>query len=277
MILADYHNHCNFSTDSKATPESMLEQAISLGIRRYCFTDHMDLDFPLDPKEFIFDVDEYFKKLNELSEQYGHQIMVRKGIELGLRNEPEVRDSLKDRYEALVNAHPFDYVIGSVHCLEYCDPYYSDYWERHSAEEGLRLYFEVILDCCMFYDSYDVLGHLDYLRRYVPKDRSYDLMQYTDLYDAILKTIISKGKGLEVNTSYYGKGGNEPHPNRFILNRYRELGGDLITIGSDAHDPSHLGVGYEDARRLLLSLGYRYYATFEGRKPSYHDIPTHVR
>ena len=273
MITADFHNHTSFSTDSSASPSEMLERAIELGITRYCITDHMDLDFPLDPKQFVFDPTEYFSCLNRLGERYSHDITLYKGIEIGLRNETELRESLKMRYDELLKSYPFDFVIGSVHCLEYCDPYYPDYWERHSAEEGLRLYFEAVLDCVTDYDNFDVLGHMDYLRRYVPKGRDYDLLRFTDLFDAILKILISRGKGLEVNTSFYAKGGSEPHPNCFILKRYRELGGDLITIGSDAHSPKALGAGYEDTRRLLLQNGYRYYAVFCGRKPEYHELP----
>lgn len=263
MITADYHVHSNFSSDSKASMESMIEQAITLGFERICFTDHMDYDFPKQyGLPFEFDVADYFKKLNELKETYQGKIKILCGIECGLR------PYLAERFHALITSHPFDFVICSSHLIDDLDPYHKDFWEGRSKEEGLRLYFDSILANIRAYDDFDVYGHLDYVIRYVPNhDTSYDYEDYKEEIDKILTLLIQKGKGIEINTAGYKYGLNMPHPHSEIIKRYVALGGRILTIGSDGHMPEHLAYDFETARELLLSLGITEYTVFENRKP----------
>lgn len=290
MIIADYHVHSDFSSDGLATMEQMIEKAIRLGLKKLCFTDHMDYDYPqVGNYSFVFDIEEYQKKLARLKEIYRPGIEILTGVELGLQ--PQVTDQM----EALVKNNPFDFVIGSTHVVDRVDPYYPEFWEDISEEEGILRYFQAILENCRLFDGFQVCGHIDYIVRYIPTSVTYkqilrsemitsqDRLQreeaytkiyslysydkYADLLDEILKTLLTQGKGIEVNTSGLRYGLKYAHPRTEILKRYRELGGELITIGSDAHSPEYLCYDFPKIEELLRSLGYRYYATFVGGKP----------
>lgn len=272
MITADYHNHTSFSSDSDASPESMAQRAVSLGLKTLCITDHMDYLFPKQyaPMSFVFDPDAYFAALQPLKEKYRGKLEIRIGIELGLRNEPDVRPACIDYYKKLTADYPFDFVIGSTHVLEHLDPYYPEYWESRSRADGLRAYFEAILEDVDDYDTFDVYGHLDYLVRYIPDGvRDYRFADYSGLIGAILKKLIESGRGIELNTAGYKYGLSFAHPRPEVLKLYRKLHGELLTIGSDAHAPEHLAYDFARAKELLRSLGYRYYTVYRGRKPEF--------
>ncbi len=268
MITADYHVHTSFSSDSDAPMESMIEKAISLGFTRICITDHMDYDFPITNNlPFLFDPEAYVHKISALKKQYRDQIKLCMGIECGMR------PYLAERYNNLLHQYNFDFVIASSHLVGDIDMYYPENWEGISEEEGYRIYFETILDIINSFDNFDVYGHLDYIIRYGPsKGANYNYELYRDLFDEILKKIISMGKGIEVNTAGYKYGLGRPNPSPEILKQYKELGGTILTIGSDGHKPEHLAYDFNEARKLLLSLGFTQYTVFENRKPIYLDL-----
>ena len=119
-------------------------------------------------------------------------------------------------------------------------------------------------------DCFDSYGHLDYVVRYGPaRNLNYSYEAYQDLIDPILKTLIEKGKGLECNTGGLRYGLGHPNPCEDILRRYRQLGGEILTIGSDAHSPEQVGYGFQTASRLLAACGFRYYTVFHRRKPEF--------
>lgn len=283
MISADYHVHSNFSSDGKATMEQMIEQAIRLGLKRLCFTDHMDYDYPqVGNYTFQFDIDAYLEAINQIKGKYGNIIKILTGIELGLQ--PHLG---KELYE-LTDRVPFDFIIGSSHVVDDKDPYLPDYWVGITEEEGIRRYFETIIHNCKAYQGFHVYGHIDYIIRYVPRiidwkrnnygsgkvkipadlvEEIYPYNKYSDIIDEALKTILHYGKGIEVNTSGLTRGFEAPHPRIEILQRYRELGGEIITIGSDSHVPETICHSFDYTATLLYSLGYRYYAVYEEGKP----------
>lgn len=263
MIRADFHVHTDFSSDSTTPMEDMVKRGIELGLERICFTDHMDYDFPVTLNyTFVFEPEDYFQKLTELQDKYRGKIKILKGIELGLQ------PHLGERYQKLVQAYPFDFIIGSTHLVQGIDPYLPKYWESHSKEEGVHLYFEEITRNLMNYDGFLINGHLDYMIRYAPDTNTdFAYTDYADAIDTMLRTIISKGKGIEINSSGLKYGLKVPHPHTDIIKRYRELGGELITIGSDAHKTEHLAYDFNQIESLLMDLGFRYYAVYEEQKP----------
>lgn len=277
MILADYHTHTAFSDDSESTPESMAKRAVALGLKTLCITDHMDYLYPekYAPTRFVFDADKYFAKLTALKETYEDRLELCIGVELGLRNEPALKEACADYYRKLCAHYPFDFIIGSTHVLEDLDPYYPEYWETHSKSQGMRAYYESILENIGIYDMFQVYGHLDYLVRYLPQEfdnwcrqTDYCFSDYEELISEILKKLIASGRGIEVNTSgtqKYGLPFAHPHPK--VLKLYKNLGGEIITIGSDAHHPKYMAGGFASTRELLLSLGFSYYTVYRKREP----------
>ena len=274
MIYGDYHTHTCFSTDSTAKPEDMIERAIALGLTQYCITDHMDYLYPHNKNgEFTFNVKDYWTCLTELKERYASKIELLIGVELGLRNEADCKHQVKCFFEQLVKQYSFDFVLGSTHVLDNYDPYLKGFWEHRSKEEGLFNYFHSIEQNAKYYSMFQVYGHLDYIIRYVPGDiKDYSVSEFIDSIDAALLALIDAGKGIECNTSGYKYGLNSPHPKLEILKRYRELGGEIITIGSDAHKTEFIAHEFEKASQLLQSLGFRYYTTYRNQIPKFHKL-----
>lgn len=271
MITADYHLHSHNSGDSKAPMEAMITSAIANGLKYMCFTEHMDLDFPIsdDTPEGTYEVDipSYKKELLFYKDKYRDKISINYGIEIGLQ--PQV---VKANQE-LVSSNDFDFVIGSQHLIDRQDPYYSSFWEGKDEKASIRKYFEETYDNLKLFSDIDVLGHIDYAVRYTPsKGASYDPGDYMDIIDEILTYIIKKDIGIDLNTSALSKGLNNPNPHPLILKRYKELGGNIITFGSDAHVPENVAGHFEDVREIAISCGFTEYYTFEARQKTSHRL-----
>lgn len=262
-IRYDYHLHSDFSGDCDIPSEVMIERAVELGLSGLCFTEHHDQDIPEQEFDFILNFDSYFKKMERLKSQYGDRLWLCSGMEFGMiRHLPPVLSGLLAKY-------PFDFIIASLHFIDGKDPYYPEFFEgrseRECYEEFLQTEYELLK--CFPPGSYDTLGHMDFIVRYGPnQNREYSYEAYADYIDPILRHLIENGKCLEVNTGGFKYGLGEPNPCAGVLRRYRELGGELLTIGSDAHDPKYLCFDFDRAQALLESLGFRYYAVFKERK-----------
>lgn len=275
MITADQHTHCNFSTDSETSPESMVQGAIEKGLTQLTLTDHMDLDYPGSTNEnplFEFDPAEYFQKLVPLKEACQDNLYLGIGIELGLR---PGREDLNLKMHQLLRNYSFDFVLGSVHLLDNYDPYYESYWAGRSAKDILSKYFNDMLTSLKEYDNFDSLGHLDYLIRYIPPycgDKDYAYKEYAEIIDEIFKLLIHKNKALEINTAGLIKGLTCFHPKLEVLKRYLELGGELLTIGSDGHSPDKIATEFAKTEELLRTLNVRGYYVYKNRKPEFVEF-----
>ncbi len=261
-VLSDYHVHTSFSGDCKIVAEVMIEEAIQKGIRHLCLTDHMDYDYIDSAVCFEFDTAEYFRRLLPMKEKYADQIDLAIGIELGLQ------PYLSKKHHNLVFSHSFDFILGSVHLVHCKDPYYPAYFQGREEEDAYQEYFQCVLQNLEAYSNFDVFGHLDYVVRYGPNQNTYySYQKYQEIIDEILRSLIKKDIGLEVNTGGYKYGLGVPNPCPEIICRYRELGGKIITLGSDAHDPAFLSYEFERAATLLKSCGFSSYYIFHNRKP----------
>ena len=261
-MIADCHMHTEFSTDSEADMELMAKTAIALGLDHICFTDHFDMDFP--GGEFQLDTPAYMEKVMKIRERYQDRIYIGFGVELGMQ------EHLSERIRNYTAQYPFDYVIGSMHLLDGKDPYDGEIYKTLGDEQAFRRYFEATAQMLEKDMDINSLGHLDYVVRY--GDYSlYSYKKYADEIDTILKSLIHRGIALEINTGGLRKMPfTNPHPD--VIRRYRELGGELITAGADAHMPEHVGFAFNQVKDLLESCGFSYYTVFKQRKPIFLKI-----
>ena len=259
MITADLHTHSSFSTDSDEPLFEMAKSAIQKGLTTLCLTEHMDFDYPTG--EFQLEVRSYRDELLRVRGEFSGRLDILFGVELGLL------DYLSDTLYEFISKWDFDFVIGSAHQIDGYDPYYPEYFEKYGGKNGILRFFEGMLASVKNFDDYDVLGHIDYIVRYSP-EQSYDPFDFREVLDEILKTVISKGKGIEINTKGLDSLGYV-HPNMWILKRYKELGGEIVTVGSDAHDGSRIAADFDLAEQALKSAGFERYTIFRNRKPGF--------
>ena len=262
-MIWDAHIHTLFSGDCETDISDILDQAKANHLPGITITDHLDLVYPEDPTLFLLDLPQYDKTIRDLRSK-SFDIPVRYGIELGLA------EGTEQDYAKIVTTYDYDFVIGSSHMVHGKDPYYPEYFAGRTVKQAYEEYFESILENIRYWDGFDVYGHLDYVVRYGTDDRNpYDPNEYMDLFDEILKELISRGKGIEVNAAGLAYGLAHPHPAIPIIQRYRDLGGEILTIGSDAHKKENVGYAFAQIPDLLRACGFQYYCVFQNRKPEY--------
>lgn len=263
--LCDFHLHSDLSSDSHTPMEKMIRSGIDAGISVMCFTEHMDLHFPKQyAMDFQVDMDAYQKTFAVCQKKYAPLVDLRFGIELG------IQPHLTEELQSLVNKYPFDFIIGSSHIINSIDPYYPQFWEGRTEYQAVSEYFAATLDNLETFSDFDVYGHIDYVIRYAPeKNKNYAYRTYREILDEILCTLISKHIGIEINTAGFKYGLGHPNPCEEILMRYRELGGEIITMGSDAHSHEYVGYYFPQAKEILKACGFTHYTIFKNRKPEF--------
>ena len=276
-MLADYHVHTEYSDDSVYPMENVVTDAIALGLNEICFTDHVDYGvkddwgsgqairyhggWPLTNVHYP----KYAEEIKKMQSLYGDKIAIRMGLEFGVQTHtiPEFR--------ALFSKYPFDFIILSIHQVENLEFWTQDFQQGKTQQEYNERYYEEMLAVVQQYKEYSVLGHVDLITRY-DKNGVYPFKNVKPLIEKILRTAISDGKGIEFNTSYHRYGLSDTTPSTDILKLYRELGGKIITIGSDSHKPEHLGAYIKEAKELLKGLGYTQFCTYKNMSPIFHDL-----
>ena len=265
--MFDYHLHSSLSFDSTQSMEELVKAAEIAGLRNFS-TEHMDLDPSGLTHDMELDFDRYEKSYSALLASHP-RLVVRKGMELG------VIPFQTKQCAKIAATHPMDFIICSLHFIDGYDPYYMDIYDKYSVSEVYRLYLRDLADCLYQYKDYDVVGHIGYPSKYFrgshPTVFRYE--DFPDQLDQILKTIVSDGKGIEINTSAFDKLRRIFIPSRSILARYRELGGRIVTVGSDAHTPEKVGQHIQKALQLLKEMGFESVYTFAQRKPIPHPLP----
>ena len=269
MELFDNHNHSQFSFDGVRTSiEASARAAVSAGLKGICFSDHCDhyvppmkADFE-DLKPEYFDVDEQQAEITRVQGLLGDSIKILKGIEIGMYEDchDEIRNVLRN--------NPFDQVLASVHYIEQTDPYYGGYYDDKDWKQAYGKYLETIYREMTWLEDFDIMGHYDYIVRYAPYPvTSIRYRDFGDIFDEMFRYLIQEGKALEINTkSYEGHRGRIVDLDLDVLHRYRERGGEIISLGSDSHEASRVGAGFSHHAALLKSLGFRWTAHYENRK-----------
>lgn len=255
--------HSDFSADCSTPMEETIESAIDKGVRGICFTEHVDFDYPDPSISFELDVENYEKKLQQMKKHYGEKISIKKGVEIG------VEPYLLPRYQAFLSENKFDFIICSMHTAERKDLHSGNFFEGKTVEEAYRIYYEELLYCVKHFKDYDILGHIDLVKRYTQEKSKND---FHDLLQQIFNQIIPDGKGIELNTSGFRYGLNSGMPSTDILKLYKACGGEIITLGSDSHIASTVAYRFKESLELLRDIGFTYITTFSERKPSFHLI-----
>lgn len=262
MFYSDYHMHTNFSSDSKTPIEEMVKKSIEIGLKEIAITDHIDFDYPDKDYPFLYDYKTYYETINNLKEKYMSKITILTGVEIGLQ--PHIKNNIDD----LLKNNSYDFIIGSTHCTDKKELCTSLFFENKDKFQAYNEYFEDVLNSVKLYDCYNVYGHLDYIVRYgTYADKSLDYNTYKEIIDEILINIIKKDKGIEINTSGFRYGLNCTHPKLYVVKRYKELGGKIITVGSDAHSPEYIASNFNSAYDILKESGFKYITTFKNQKP----------
>ncbi|MCI9183811.1 MAG: histidinol-phosphatase HisJ family protein [Lachnospiraceae bacterium] len=276
-MLADYHVHTEFSDDSTYPMEDVVKDTVRLGFDEICFTDHVDYGVKVDwdSKEEVtyrdgeplanVDYPKYVEQVRNLQEAYQGKISLKLGMEFG------VQMHTIPQFEALFSRYPFDFILLSVHQVEDKEFWTQDFQRGRTQIEYNERYYEEMLNLVNHYHNYSVLGHLDLIVRY-DEMGVYPFARVRPYIEEILKKVIKEGKGIEVNTSSHRYGLADSTPSKEILRLYRELGGEVITIGSDSHKPEHLGTYLEEAKGLLKSLGFLKFCTYKNMRPIFHDL-----
>lgn len=272
-ILWDTHLHTNFSTDSNTPLTVQLSQGEQLGLTGVCVTDHMDYEFPVmemkDSMEgipFCFDWDSYVKVIQEAASH--SPLAIYTGVECGL----QTKETVIQKNKRLRRQPELDYMIGSLHLVDQKDPYYPSFWEGRDPHACIRQYFESLYENLQCFHEFDSLGHLDYIVRYAPQDFLYDPKSYEDILDAILTYLILKDIALEINSSGWKTKGRCQNPHPDILTRYHERGGELITVGSDAHVPDYMAYHFDRVCEEMKKAGLRQYVVYQKHKPVFYDL-----
>ena len=264
LNLYDTHMHSHFSGDSEANPMEIAQKACELGLKGICFTDHLDIDYKETPGMFDLDIPAYQKGIADVKKEFADKLDICWGIELGLQ------PYLASQNNKVILENEFDFVIGSTHLVKQVDIYYPSYYEGRSEEACIREYFDETLKNVQSNVAFDVYGHLDFIVRYSPnKNKFYSYEKYSDLIDEILRTLIAKGKGIELNTAGLKYRLGHAHPTMDTLKRYKELGGEIITLGSDGHAPEQIAWDFVKVPEILKEAGFEYFTVFKERKPSF--------
>lgn len=256
-MRADYHIHSNFSVDSKLEMEEIVLKSIELGLDEICFTDHVDYDVKnhiVDKQEVNYP--EFFREYYRVKSLYEDKINIKIGLEFG------VQTHTIPRYVEDMKKYDVDFVLLSCHQIDNKELWLNQYQEGKSQIEYNRGYYEYLLKIVNEFSDFSVMGHLDVIKRYDPNgilDDEYVI----DLIESLLKKVIEMGKGIEVNTSSYRYNLPDLTPSTRILKLYYDLGGRILTMGSDTHRIEQLKDHFEEIILQLKAIGFDELYTFD--------------
>ena len=271
MFLSDYHSHTIFSSDAKNTMEEMALAAYNKGFSILCFTDHADdcmqeADLSFTPDKYIEKhgiYDEYLKVRDTLKDK----LTLRFGMELSAANQnPEMA-------KKLINLYPFDFIIGSVHNLTGTnDFYFLSYTDESECHSLMDRYLDEHIEMIKT-GGFDVIGHIGYPMKYMARNHiKLDIKDHWDKVKTLLTCAIEKGIGIEVNSSGLRDAISTTIPGYDIIKLYHDLGGEIITTGSDSHTSDVVGYGIYEATELIKEAGFKYVTVFNQRKSEFIKI-----
>ena len=245
----NFHTHSIFSFDSNTPIENMVREYLKYRYTAIGFSEHNDFDPSLDEYMYL-DIEKYFATIENLKKKY--PIELYKGVEI------DFQERFKTEIYNYINSYSFDYIIGSVHYIDSRAidlPNFKEFFYNLNEEDRRKIIKKYISENIKMLDTIliDIIGHIDLIKLYV----NFNLDDFIYDYEALLKKVIEKEVILEVNISAIRKGKNEPYPSYKLLNLYRELGGELITVSEDSHKVSDIFIHREEVEKKLRYLGFK--------------------
>lgn len=266
QYLCDYHTHSTNSMDGRDSVMAMCRSAAAAGFSEIVLTDHFE---PVDGNGECkyYKPGRYAKDIMDAREKLGGKIKIKMGVELG---QPHL---FPESSEKILNELPYDYVIGSAHRLSDGRDLYEMDYRNIKLEDMCSIYLKELKELAAW-GKFDCMGHLDLIKRYASTayNTRITLLSQYEMLKEVFEIIIPKGKGIEINTSGLRQAPKETMPGLDVLRLYRDMGGEVLTIGSDSHRTEDVGKGVNTALNLALEAGFKYITVFDERKPSWKKI-----
>lgn len=266
MYLVDYHTHSKYSYDGQEDIDSMCQEAIQKGLHEIAITDHYDM-FKDKKYAHAVDFENLYRDIGIAKAKYEGKLTVRAGIELG---QPQV---CPDESKRFLEKYELDFIIGSIHNLE--DAF--DIGEYDFLKKDIRLlwpeYLDALIEMATYYD-FDVMGHLTYPMRYVCAQIGIypNIDLHIERIKHLYQVLIESEKGIEINASGFFQPINRSMPDLELVKLYKTCGGEIITIGCDAHRLEHIGLATKQGLKVAKEAGFKYITTYEKRNPKFRNI-----
>lgn len=279
MNLIDCHSHTYHSPDAADSVLAMCEKAMSLGLKAYAVTDHCEVNrfygaehYSAAPKEYDtyhFDLD-FEKAMQEnlrIKDALAGKLNFLSGVELG---QATFDLPVADKIAADTR---LDFIIGSMHQVPDEDDFAFIDYSRYDAQALVGRYYEEVLRLCRW-GKFDVLAHLTYPLRYIEGEKGVkvDLTPFEETIRAAFKILIQSGKGIEINTSGLRQKYGKAFPSLEYIQLFREMGGEILSLGSDAHCVADLGKGITEGAEMAKAAGFKHLCYFKERKPVFVAI-----
>ena len=260
MYLYDYHMHSLNSSDGRNSITDMCVKAVAVGLREIAITDHFEPTRG-NEKYPYYKPDSYFFDMLKARVIFGTHVNIKYAVELGQPHlYPEY--SLK-----LIESYPYDYVLASAHKMKDDTDFGEIVYDQNNREDYCFKYLDE-LKSLVQWNRFDCIGHLDLVKRYASQyDVKVNFMDYREKLEEIFKILIKNGKGIEINTSGLRQHAKECLPGLDIVKFYRQLGGEIITVGSDAHNSEDVGKGIRDGIEIAKAAGFDYMTVYTRRQP----------
>ena len=266
-MRADYHVHSHISADCNTPMAEQVKAAAAAGLEEICFTDHLEYNYPEQYGiDFTVDLGEYRAAIEALPDL---GVRVKRGAEAGLTCAKEDAPHMAE----MVRSGGFDFVIASAHLVENIDPYFPGFYETRTVAQANKEYVACLYKYLTYFpdDCYCAVGHVDFGAKFNPdKTAKLHYAHCPDELDALFRHAIERGKCIEINTSTYRRFERD-YPGDW-LKRYRELGGEFVTFGGDAHYTQHVGYKFDIAREMAKAAGIRYFASSDSMLPTFLKI-----
>ncbi len=257
--VIDYHVHSDNSFDGKSDIDSTCQEGIKKGVQEICFTEHFSVD-PRDVSFGVLDYSKYTSEINKAQEKYGENLLIKKGLEIGEPHLTEYKENLKN----FIESTGLDFIIGSVHNINGVK--LRLFMKNKKKHDIYQDYFQEVYKMAETADI-DVIGHLDMIKRYAYAEHgNYYIEDHRKIIQKILEKIIQRKIGLEINCSGLNHDVNEIYPKVEILKLYKELGGEILTVGSDSHRSESIASNNAEIMKMLKKIGFQYIYTYERRK-----------